>query len=58
MTAGVRAQAVSRKGDIIDDWLIDEMYQAYQSDPNSVDDRWQSICWLWLSAIPLRVARR
>ena len=23
------------------DWLIDEMYQAYQSDPNSVDDRWQ-----------------
>ncbi|MFT3862541.1 multifunctional oxoglutarate decarboxylase/oxoglutarate dehydrogenase thiamine pyrophosphate-binding subunit/dihydrolipoyllysine-residue succinyltransferase subunit [Micropruina sp.] len=23
------------------DWLIDEMFQAYQTDPNSVDERWQ-----------------
>jgi len=23
------------------DWLIDEMYQAYQHDPTSVDDRWR-----------------
>ena len=24
------------------DWLIDEMYQAYQDDPGSVDERWQT----------------
>ena len=23
------------------DWLIDEMYQAYREDPESVDPRWQ-----------------
>ncbi|WP_415085317.1 2-oxoglutarate dehydrogenase E1 subunit family protein, partial [Micropruina sp.] len=23
------------------DWLIDEMYQSYREDPDSVDPRWQ-----------------
>ena len=24
------------------DWLIDEMYQAYRTDPDSVDERWRA----------------
>lgn len=25
------------------DWLVDEMFQQYQDDPNSVDDEWREL---------------